>query len=154
MRKFFIVFLALSILFFGSGCKRIKKIKEVLLPTSEKKLAIKPVESIELAQAIVWPKPYHFSLTRDPFRPLIGVPSAVPPEKIELVDITNVRISGIVVGKGRPVVLLELPELPEGTNIFHEQDKMGKYTIKKIEPKRVILEAENKSFILKIGEEK
>jgi hypothetical protein len=151
MRKFFIVFLALSILFFGPGCKRIKKIKEVLLPTPERKLAIKPVESIELAQAIVWPKPHHFSLTRDPFRPLIGAPPAVIPGEIELIDISNIRISGIAVGKGRPVVLLELPE---GTNIFHEQDKLDKYTIKKIEPKRVILEAENKSFILEIGEEK
>lgn len=151
MRKFFILFLTLFILFLGSGCKRIKKIKEVFLPTPEKKLVIKPVESIELAQAIVWPKPHHFTLKRDPFRPLVGVLSSVPLEKIELGDLNTVKVSGIVIGKGRPVVLLELPE---GTNIFHEADKLGKYTIKKIEPKRVVLEGEGKSFILEMGEEK
>lgn len=151
MRKFFILFLALFILFLGSGCKRIKKIKEVFLLTPEKKLVIKPVESIELAQIIVWPKPYHFTLKRDPFRPLVGALSSVPLEKIELGDLNTVKVSGIVIGKGKPVVLLELPE---GTNIFHEADKLGKYTIKKIEPKRVVLEAEGKSFILEMGEEK
>lgn len=151
MKRFFIFFLIGAILFLDTGCKRVKKLKETLLPFAEKKQTIQPVESLELAQIIVWPKPYHFTLKRDPFRPLVGVLSSVPLEKIELGDLNTVKVSGIVIGKGRPVVLLELPE---GTNIFHEADKLGKYTIKKIEPKRVVLEAEGKSFILEMGEEK
>lgn len=151
MKRFFIFFLISAIILSVSGCKGVKKLKEALLPSPDKKQIIKPVESVELAQAIIWPKPYHFTFKHDPFRPLAGKESLISDEKIGLGDITAVRISGIVAKQARPIALLELPE---GTNIFYEGDKLGKYTVKKIEPRRVILEAEGKAFMLEMGEEK
>jgi hypothetical protein len=151
VKRFFIFFLISAIILSVSGCKSVKKLKEALLPSSDKKQIIKPVESVELAQAIIWPKPYHFTFKRDPFRPLTGKESLISDEKIGLGDITAVRISGIVAKQGKPVALLELPE---GTNIFYEGDKLGKYTVKKIEPRRIILEAEDGTFMLEMGEEK
>ncbi len=148
MRRLCIFFLVFLSIFVGLGCKKIKGLKEALIKPEEEKQTVKPVESTDLAQAIIWPKPYQFDVSRDPFKPLLGIPV----ENIEeLVNETNIKVVGILSKEGKPLVLLETPE---GVSIFREGDKIGKYTVKKIELKKVTLEKENKNFILEIGEEK
>jgi len=55
--------------------------------------------------------------------------------------------------KDNPATLIQFPE---GASIFHQGNKVGQYILKKIEPKRLILEDEktNQSLILEIGDEK
>lgn len=145
----FILQLVFLTIFLNSGCKQIKK--ALLITPQEEKPTVKPVENLELAQAIVWPKPYQFSLPRDPFRPLLGKLTLPFEENLEINAESQIKVVGILVKKEKALTLLEVLGV---TGIFREGDKIGEYTLKKIEPKKVILEKENKISVLEIGVEK
>ncbi len=150
MKKLLILQLAFLTLFVNSGCKEIKKTL-LITPQKEEKPTLKPLENLELAQAIVWPKPYPFSLPRDPFRPLLGNLALSLEENSEINAEKQIKIVGILMRKGKPLALLEVLGV---TSIFREGDKIGGYTLKKIEPKKITLEKENKISVLEIGVEK
>lgn len=145
--------LVLPLVFFlliNCGCKQIKKVILIEQP-KEEKATIKPVESLELAEAIVRPKPYEFKLPRDPFRPLVGKWSLISEEDLEITSESQIKIIGILNKEKIPLALLEVLGT---TSIFREGDKIGEYTLKKIESKKIILEKKNKISVLEIGEEK
>lgn len=152
MKRFYLFLLILAI-FLGFGCKKIKTLEKTLLSPGQERPAVKPVESIDLAQAILWPRAYNFSLTRDPFQPLTEKLSLVSPDKAEAQQESDIKVIGTLIKKEGSIALLELPA---GMCIFREGDRIGRYRLKKIEPKRLILEQEkeNKSLILELGERK
>lgn len=150
MKRLFIFFLVVLTVFSSSGCKRIKKLKQALIKPAQDKQVVRPVESIELAEAILRPKPYHFTLSRDPFRPLVGKSALISLDDIQPGEESQIKIIGILIKEAKPLALLEVKE---GVAVFREGDKLAEYTIKKIEPKKVILEKEDESFVLKIEEE-
>lgn len=151
MKRFLVFALIVFIIFLNAGCKKIRKMQQDLIKAPEEKPLVLPVENVELAEAIVWPKPYHFSLPRDPFKPLVGKLSLGSSEDIELTSEAQIKVVGILIKEGKHLALLEVPM---GGGIFKEGDKLGKFTIKKIEPKRVLIEKDNKISIIEIGEEK
>ncbi|MDD5449490.1 MAG: hypothetical protein PHO42_02705 [Candidatus Omnitrophica bacterium] len=114
---------------------------------------LKKVENVDLAKAILKPKPYQVALPRDPFKPLYGKSSLLPLEEQETETMPDFKVVGIMSKEGAPLAILETP--PKGnTVLLREGTKIEKYTVKKIEPKKVILEKGDKTFILQIKEGK
>ena len=152
MRKVFIFFLIPLAIFLISGCDKAKT--ELLGKGASKKgQKVSKVESVELAEAILWPEPYQFKFTRDPFKPLVGEKSLSGQQDLEAVSLpyTDIRVFGILkMDGGGSIVLLELPS---GVGLIREGDRVGKYTVKQITADSVILEGEGKSRILEIGGE-
>lgn len=151
MRKFFIFFLIPLAIFFVSGCNKAKTrlFGKGVLKEGQK---VSKVESVELAEAILWPEPYQFKFTRDPFKPLVGEKSLFGQGGLEVTSLPymDIRVFGILKMDGGSIVLLELPS---GVSLIREGDKVGKYTVKQITADSVILEGEGKSRILEIGGE-
>jgi hypothetical protein len=135
------------------GCNKIEGLRKVMLHPRKEQSPIKPVESMDLAEAILWPQPYSLELQRDPFQPLSGTAAPLTPYKAKIDGESKIKVIGIAMKKNNPVALIRLPE---GTFIFRQGNKVDQYILKKIEPKRLILEDEktNQSLILKIGDEK
>ncbi len=120
-----------------SGCKKIKKI----IPQRAKKTAVVPkVESVELAEIIMRPKPYSFE-AKDPFKPLIG---GIP--QIAGIDVRlDLNLRGIVNLGGERVALIETPSK---VDVFREKDRIAGYTIENIYPDEVVLKKDNKNVVV------
>ena len=152
MRRIFIFCLGLLLLF-GYGCK--KSSEEV----SPERLRFKQedlmVESIELAEAILGPKSFQASLPRDPFNPTFGQSYFPIHQDIEFIEESggDIRLLGVLKMEGGSITLLEFP--PGEIILRREGDKVGDYTIKRINLDKVILESETESRILDLkgGEE-
>lgn len=139
-----------SIILSLCGCQKLKKILPAQFQKEEP--AVKPLENLELAEAIVRPKPYAFNLTRDPFKPLVGasgVPLNLGPQTISAA--AQVKVNGILLRESQRLALLEVLGK---TEIYHEGDKILDYKIKKIEPKKVILEKAEGILVLEAEGEK
>ncbi len=151
MRRFFIFFLIPLAIFLISGCNKAKT-KLLGKGVSKGKQKVPKVESVELAEAILWPESYQFKFTRDPFKPLVGGKSLSGQEGVEAISLPDmdIRVFGILKMDGGSIVLLELPS---GVSLIREGDKVGKYTVKQITADSVVLEGEDKSRILEIGGE-
>lgn len=156
MRRSYVFFLAALAVFLGAGCKKVTALKKALTGPETDKQIIKPVETVGLAKAILLPRPYQFSLSRDPFRPLIEQVSQGPvslDKEGSAYANPGIKLVGILKRQDKSLALLEMPQ-GEGVGVFREGDKLSQFTIKKIEAKRVILEKENERLILEIGDEK
>lgn len=140
------VFLLIIIIFLFSGCK---KVRNVLIGPEPKSERIRPIEDVDLAKAIIWPKPYQFVPTQDPFKPLLGNLSFISTENLQELAEKDIKILGILFNEKEPLVLLEKPD---ETEVFRKGDMLAQYKIIKIEPNKVILEKENKNYVLEIGE--
>ena len=157
-RRFIIFSLSLSsvllviliVLVLGSGCE--KKKEGLSVEASKRKPRNPQVESVKLAEAILWPKPYRFSVSGDPFKPLIYEPSLEQADIDELLSHPDIKINifGILKMGDESIALLELPS---GVSLVREEDKVGKYTVKSITPNKVILESDGESKILELGGE-
>jgi type II secretory pathway component PulC len=156
MKRVLVISIMCALVFMTSGCKIAQKCLLKIKPVSAQEKpgsAIKKVESVDLAESILKPRPYQFTLPRDPFKPLFGKLSLLSPqEERDQEKPPQFKVMGILIKEGAPLALLEVPS--EGTLLLREGGKIGKYTVKKIEPKQVIFEKGDKSFILQIGEEK
>ena len=150
MRRLFVFSLLLLLIFLGFGCRKAEK--GLSKKTSESKQGIVEVDDIKLAEAILWTKPYQFSLSRDPFKPLTGESSLLMEEEMEFLNQadTDIYIFGILKKEEGSIALLELPS---GVGLVREGDKIGKYTVERIDSDRVILESEGERKILEIGGE-
>lgn len=147
MKKILVLILLASVVFLNSGCKQIKK---PFVQPREKEPTVKPVESIELAEVLLKPRPQRITLSADPFMPLVGDLSLVGTEEIELTSDAQLKVVGILSRHEEPLALLEIPT---GMAVLRQGDKIGKYQVKKIEPQKVILEKEGQISVLKIREE-
>jgi len=149
MKRIFLIYLMISLVFLFSGCKKVKKtlVGRLLPPKSE----MEQVKSIELAEAILWPKPYQFSLPADPFRPLIRQSSLSGQLEMEskLLE-AEIEVLGLLLMEDDAIALLGGPT---GIALVHKGDKIGRYTVKSIFLDRVVLEDEEKSIILKLKKE-
>lgn len=150
MKRRYLLILAVLVLF-SCGCKRIKKEMVSLGLAKKPEPKVQQVESVELAEAILRPKPFQWTISRDPFKPLVGKASLLGNEDIELLSENDIEVVGILKGEDKSVVLLELPV---GMGVFREGDKIDKYILKKIDSQRIILEAGGKDLILELGGEK
>ena len=148
-----LILLSVFLVTSGLGCKKIESLQKALLKPQKEEPGIEPVENTDLAQAILWPKPYPFKLRRDPFSPLLGKEALPSPDKAQIGEESKIKVIGIAIKQDNPVAIVQLPE---GAFIFRQGDKVGQYTLKSIEPKRLILEDEktNKTLILETGEKK
>ncbi|HIE35804.1 MAG TPA: hypothetical protein EYP89_01010 [Candidatus Omnitrophica bacterium] len=82
--------------------------------------------------------------SRDPFTPLISKSGQILiPRKIEA---KNLVLNGIIYSPQNSIVVIN-------GEILKEKDKVGEYTIFKIEEKKVILKKKDKKIILKLEEE-
>ena len=152
-RIFFIISLALVLLviILGSGCEGKKR--DLSRKTLKREQKAQKVDSVRLAEAILWPRPYRFSISRDPFKPLIDESALATQEDIELFglpEVIKINIFGILKMEGDSIALLELPS---GVSLVREGDKVDRYTVKSITPNKVVLEAEGESKILELGGE-
>ena len=151
MKGFSIFSFALLIVFLISGCE--SKKSELSEKRLEREREAIVVDSVKLAEAILWPKPYRFSIASDPFKPLIDESSLSTQEDAELVshpEHIKINIFGILKMEGDSIALLELSS---GMSLVREGDKVDKYTVKSITPDRVILESEGQSRTLELGGE-
>lgn len=88
---------------------------------------------------------YNFSkIDRDPFIPLVSKSGVIL--IVRKIDIDGLSIKGIVYSKDSSVAIIN-------DEVVEKGDKIGEYFVSKIEEKRVILEKDNKEFILKLEEE-
>ena len=148
MRKIFIFCLGLLVLLFGYGCK--KSQKEVSQDRFGAKQENLRVESIELAEAILETKSYQSSFPRDPFKPLVGQPYFPGEVDMEFISESSgdIELLGILKMETGSITLLEFPP---GEMILRRQgDKVGEYTITRINLDKVILESETESKILEL----
>lgn len=109
-------------------------------------------KDIDLAESILKPRPYQFTLPRDPFKPLFGKLSLMSVEEQGEEAPPQFKVTGILIKKDSPLALLDVPS--KGTFLVREGAKLDNYTVKKIESKKIILEKSDKTFVLQIGEEK
>lgn len=149
MRRYFTFLIVFFCIFMGLGCQNIKKRVEQKM--SPKKDTIEKVESVELAQAILWPKPYEFTVVRDPFKPLRE--KVLPSKEVTGIDANfDLKLLGIVNIEGTVIVLIESPVK---VSIFRKGDKIGDYTIQKTDTNSVILERitekNSERIVLKMG---
>ncbi len=109
------------------------------------------VKSVELAEAILWPKPYRFPVTRDPFKPLLWK-SSLSSGKIGVVEPeVALRLIGVVVLGDEAVALIGVGDK---TSTVHEGDNLGGYKVERITPGEVVLDRGKKKLVLKMkGEE-
>ncbi|OQX79899.1 MAG: hypothetical protein B6D56_06160 [Candidatus Omnitrophica bacterium 4484_70.1] len=138
-KKYYILIFVFLMMISMNGCKKIKKI----IPQRAKKTTVVPkVESVELAEIIMRPKPYSFE-AKDPFKPLIG---GIP--QIAGIDVKlDLNLRGVVdLGKER----LALIESPSKVDVFREKDRIAGYTIENIYPDEVVLKKDKNVVVLKI----
>lgn len=140
MRKYYILIFVFLMMINISGCKKIKRV----IPQRAKKTTVVPkVESVELAEIIMRPKPYYFE-ARDPFKPLIGGISQIAGIDVRL----DLNLRGVVDLGNERVALIESPSKVE---VFREKDKIAGYTIENIYPDEVVLKKDkNNVVVLKI----
>ncbi len=150
MKRRYLLCLALLV-FLSCGCKGIKKEMAAIGLAKKPEPKAPQVASIELAEAILRPKPFSWTISRDPFKPLVGKASLLGTEDIELLSEKDIEVIGILKGEDKSVVLLELPV---GMGVFREGDRIDKYILKKIDSQKVILETNGKELILELGGEK
>lgn len=142
-----VILIIVAILGLGCSSKQMTALKDKLVqPQEEKPVTIKPLEDVELAQTILMPRPYELSLSRDPFKPLVGKQAAGQEAATE----QDISLIGILSRQQQSVALLEVAG---ETNLFRVSDKVGKYTIKAIEAQRVLLEKDGHTHILELGDE-
>ncbi len=110
------------------------------------RIVFERVQSLDLAQALVWPKPYTLKLNRDPFMPLLGKfksisgdPAADEKPEIYLRGVVNVGDKGFA-----------LIESPLRTKTYKEGDLVEGYSVYKIESKSVVLKKGDKQIEIKI----
>ena len=89
-------------------------------------------------------KKYPFSDNdREPFSPLISKGGIILiPQKIEF---AGMALKGIIYSEGKPLAIINEEVLKEG-------DKIGEYTVLKINKKSVTRKKNNEAFILKLEE--
>lgn len=139
MRKYYILIFVFLMMVSISGCKKIKKV----IPQRAKKTAVVPkVESVELAEIIMRPKPYYFE-AKDPFKPLIGGISQITEIDVKL----DLNLRGVVDLGNERVALIETPSKVE---VFREKDEIAGYTIESIYPDEVVLRKDENRVVLKI----
>jgi len=147
MRKIFIFSLGLLLLL--GGCK--KSVEEASRERLRAKQEDLRVESIELAEAILGPKSFQASLPRDPFNPTFGGQpySPIQPD-IGFIEESegDIKLLGILKMEGGSITLLEFP--PGEMILGREGDKVGEYTIKRINLDKIILESKTESKILEL----
>ncbi|MCF7870676.1 MAG: general secretion pathway protein GspB [Candidatus Omnitrophica bacterium] len=84
---------------------------------------------------------FYSNKERNPFYPLVdSYGKILIPKKI---NIANISLEGIIYSKKNPVVAINGEILEEG-------ERIGEYTIVKIEEKKVILKKGNKKYSLKL----
>jgi hypothetical protein len=81
---------------------------------------------------------------RDPFNPLISKSGQILISR--KIEAKNLVLNGIIYSPQKSIVVIN-------GEILKEKDKVGDYTIFKIEEKRVILKKKDKEIILKLEEE-
>ena len=153
MRKVFIIFL---IIFLCNGCKEFKilfgKKMKLKIFTKKKEQKIEYIKDLKLAESILWPQPFEFSLERDPFYPLIGGEEFLSSDLEELPEARlDLKIIGIFIGKQK-VALLGSEESEE-TMVVKEGDKIGEFVVKNIDSNKVTLEKDGKEIVLNMEKE-
>lgn len=145
-----LIIIGLFLFTLTSGCKELrgKIVKKNVIPQGVKSSRwSQRIEDITLAEAIMWPKPYMFKFTRDPFKPLVAESQYMREVNPE----TDLRLKGTgSTGNSFYAVI----ETPLKTKIYKIGDMVGDYKVTNIEPKKVILKKEDKDVILQIKGEK
>lgn len=151
--KYALLILALVFSISTEGCVKKTRGRARAKDLAEKKEETAPVINmdLDLAQQILWPKPYEVKITRDPFEPLTGMPvTVITPSGSAEIAPTALKVVGILCKQEGSVALLESSEGPQ---VLRQGDKIGQCMIKKIETKQVTLEENGKEFILELGED-
>lgn len=154
-----ILILILLFCFSAVGCD---KLNELYFPKKKKRAqvaqrpAIKIIDDMELAQAIMKPERKKMEIVRDPFKPLITKETAQPigdntkKEEDELKKlIDKIKFQGVV-KIGEDISALIKTETKKG--VFKVTDPIDVFTLNEIQPDYVILKKGDYSFQLKRGE--
>ncbi len=139
-------FILVFIIFFMISCAEVKR-KIVQKSTSKEEKETLEIKNVELAKAILWPQPVEFKIKRDPFEPLLwkGVQ-----KEIKINPKFDLRLIGTL-SLGEEV--FALVEMPNKIGVFKKGESIGEYKVKDIKIKKVILEKNGETVILKIGGE-
>lgn len=116
------------------------------LPKTETKASVAASKNLDLAAAILMPKPNNVKFNRDPFMPLSGSFYKAGSNGAS----GEMRLVGILYKDQAPLALMETFD---GPGVFKKGDKIGEYTVLKIYSKRIILQKGKKHYTFELGDE-
>lgn len=147
--RFFVVMLSLYLVCFATvGCKKVKK-KMLKQPFSEEQKQNEKVESVNLAKAILLPKPYKFKVQKDPFKPLLGK-TYVSEDDEDTETSLSLQLIGVVTLGDYSAALLRSPAK---SGVFQVGETIDSYRIEKITSSEVVLTKGKEKVVLKMGGE-
>ena len=148
MIKVIIIFMAAGAVLSASGCTKIKR--KIQANTHTESKPVNTVKEVSLAKAILHPRPYKFTFTKDPFMPLLGKVFYNNGESADINIGTELKLIGVVMLGDNSVALLESPLK---TGAFKEGDTIGNYIVMRINKDSVVLAKGRKKIVLKVGGE-